>query len=194
MSTTQNIIFTSIDGVLNDQLSRFIVNRMNQYHAVSTDVASLFERLVERLVVSSDAASLFEHLLIITDSKFVVTGWTNTDPFDDQVYDLFHPNNSRIGDALSKAGFTDWKKYVLGGGVTPKLQSDDLRTKLLGLEISSWMKENRYDDSNSKFCIIDDDYSDLNADQLDNLVLTNRDVGLTIHHIRQAARILGKSL
>lgn len=110
---------------------------------------------------------LFEYLVKTTNSKFVISSSWRKKTKQESIH---------VFDALELCGFKDAYDYCVG--VTPKLSTGR------GSEIESWLSNRKVDN----YVILDDDSFDIH--QVDHLVKTEHEIGLTVNDMLKAMKIL----
>lgn len=121
------------------------------------------------LTMDVGCVKLFETLLLESKAKFVISSsWRSRTV--DKSKEVFH--------ALEWCGFKNARDFCVG--VTPRFDNHGR-----GIEISCWLEEQQH---NNSYVIIDDDSFDIH--QIDQLVLTNHEVGFTVQDFEKALNIL----
>lgn len=121
------------------------------------------------LTMDVGCVTLFRILLEESRAKFVISSSWRKRTVEE---------SKEVFNALEWCGFKNAKDFCVG--VTPRLDDGGR-----GIEISCWLEKEQH---NNKFVILDDDSFDIH--QKDQLVLTNHEIGLTVHDFEKALSIL----
>ena len=175
------VLFLDIDGVLNSENwfgYRLYCIKNNMFNEVINFVNTNDERIKYKLSMIDDRAiANLNRIIEETGCKVVLSSsWRS----------CVEAENTLTEYLLKLKGF----KYELYD-VTPRLWFNDFSIRR-GEEIKLWMDKESEKNEIESFVILDDDYSDILPEQMNNFIHVDGQVGLTDRDVFTAIEILNK--
>ena len=175
------VLFLDIDGVLNSENwfgYRLYCIKNNMFNEVINFVNTNDERIKHKLSMIDDRAIVnLNRIIEETGCKVVLSSsWRS----------CVEVENTLTEYLLKLKGF----KYELYD-VTPRLWFNDFSIRR-GEEIQLWMDKESEKNEIESFVILDDDYSDMLPEQMNNFIHVDGHVGLTDKDVFTAIEILNK--
>lgn len=175
------VLFLDIDGVLNSENwfgYRLYCIKNNMFNEVINFVNTNDERIKYKLSMIDDRAiANLNRIIEETGCKVVLSSsWRS----------CVEAENTLTEYLLKLKGF----KYEFYD-VTPRLWFNDFSTRR-GEEIKFWLDKESENHEIESFIILDDDYSDILPEQMNNFIHIDGQVGLTDKDVFAAIEILNK--